>query len=231
MNNCLFISDMHMPYHHKDSLPFLEAVSSAYAIEEVKNVGDLIDNHGSSFHPIEYGTMSTKEEHEAAYKGVQQLYEMFPEMVITLGNHCSMTHRKAKEAGIPIDHIKSYNDIYNTPGWKWTDRDYFKIDKYNHCLMVHGMSKSTLSNAKSHSHCSVQGHFHGTYGLEYFADTEVMRWSMSVGCLIDHSSPAFNYSKGYTNNKPIIGVGAIIEDRPLLIPMRLKKNGRWDNTV
>ena len=175
--------------------------------------------------------MSTKDEHEAAYKGVQQLYEMFPEMVITLGNHCSMTHRKAKEAGIPIDHIKSYNDIYNTPGWKWTDRDYFKIDKYNHCLMVHGMSKSTLSNAKSHSHCSVQGHFHGTYGLEYFADTEVMRWSMSVGCLIDHSSPAFNYSKGYTNNKPIIGVGAIIEDRPLLIPMRLKKNGRWDNTV
>ena len=143
-----------------------------------------------------------------------------------------MTARKDKQAEIPMDHIKSYNDMYDLDdGWKWVDKDYFKVDKYNNCLMVHSMSKNTLSNARTHSHHSIQGHHHGTFGIEYFADTEVLRWSMTVGCLIDTNSPAFNYSKGYTNNKPIIGCGAIIEDRPLLIPMQLRKSGRWNGKV
>ena len=231
MDNCIVISDLHMPYHHRDSLAFLAAIKDVYDIKIAKNVGDIVDNHGSSFHPIEYGTLSTKEEHDRAVRGVQELYDLFPEMTITLGNHCSMTHRKARECGIPLDHIKDYNDIYGTQGWKWTDRDYFKVDRYNSCLMVHSMSKTTLSNAKTHSHHSIQGHHHGTFGIEYFADTEVLRWSMTVGCLIDTHAPAFNYSKGYTNNKPIIGCGAIIEDRPVLIPMQLRKSGRWCGIV
>ena len=121
--------------------------------------------------------------------------------------------------------------MYEIGGWDWTDKDYFKVDQYNHCLMVHNMSKSTLSNAKTHSHHSVQGHFHGTFGIEYFADTEVLRWSMTIGCLIDTHSPAFNYSRGYTNNKPVIGCGALLEDRPFLIPMQLRKSGRWNGKL
>jgi len=231
MKNCLFISDTHAPFHHKDTLSFLTAVKDAYDIEIAKSVGDIVDNHASSFHPIEYGTLSAKEEHTRAKKFVQQMNELFPEMTVSIGNHCSMSTRKAKQAEIPLEHIKSYNDMYEIKGWKWTDRDYFKVDKYNHCLMVHAMSRNTLTNAKTHSHHSVQGHHHGTFGIEYFADTEVLRWSMTVGCLIDTSSPAFNYSKGYTNNKPIIGVGALIEDRPILVPMQLTKSGRWNNKL
>lgn len=231
MDNCIFISDTHSPYNHRDTLPFLAAIQDQYDIKIAKHVGDIVDNHSSSFHPIEYGTMSAKEEHDKAKAFVSKMYELFPEMTISLGNHCSMTHRKAKDAGIPLDHISSYNDIYETPGWKWVDRDYFKVDKYNSCLMVHSMSKTTLTNAKTHSHHSVQGHHHGTFGIEYFADTEVLRWSMTVGCLIDTSSVAFNYSKGFTNNKPIIGCGALIENRPILIPMQLTKSGRWNGVV
>lgn len=231
MKNTLFISDTHAPYHHRDTLAFLAAVKDAYDIKIAKSVGDISDNHSSSFHPIEYGTLSAKEEHTRAKKFIQELNELFPKMTISLGNHCSMTMRKAKMAEIPLDHIKSYNDMYEIKGWNWVDKDYFKVDKYNHCLMVHSMSKNTLSNARTHSHHSVQGHHHGTFGIEYFADTEVLRWSMTVGCLIDTSSPAYNYSKGYTNNKPIIGVGALIEDRPILIPMQLTKSGRWNNKL
>ena len=231
MKNCLIISDIHAPFHHKDTLPFLRAIKDYYDIEIVKNVGDIVDNHNASFHPLEYGVISTKEEHDLATKFVQELHALFPVMTITLGNHCTMTARKAKQAGIALDHLKGYNDIYDTKGWKWVDKDYFKVDKYSSCLMVHSMSRNTLSNARSHSHHSVQGHHHGTYGIEYFADTEVLRWSMTVGCLIDTHSPAFNYSKGYTNNKPILGVGAILEDRPILIPMQLSKSGKWDGKV
>ena len=231
MKNVLFISDTHAPFHHKDTLKFLEAIKYDYDIEIAKSVGDVVDNHFSSFHPIEYGTLSAKEEHNRAKDFVQNLHELFPEMTISLGNHCVMSARKAKMADIPLDHLKSYNDMYEIDRWKWVDKDYFKVDKYNNCLMVHAMSKGTLNNAKTHSHHSVQGHHHGTFGIEYFADTEVLRWSMTVGCLIDTDSPAFNYSKGYTNNKPIIGVGALIEDRPILIPMQLTKSGRWNNKL
>ena len=231
MKNTIFISDTHAPFHHKDTFAFLEAVKDWYEIEIAKSVGDVVDNHSSSFHPIEYGCLSAKEEHTRAKKFVQQLHELFPEMTVSIGNHCAMSTRKAREADIPLEHIKSYNDMYEIEGWKWTDRDYFKVDKYNHCLMVHAMSRNTLTNAKTHSHHSVQGHHHGTFGIEYFADTEVLRWSMTVGCLIDTSSPAFNYSRGYTNNKPILGVGVLVEDRPLLVPMQLRKSGRWDGKL
>lgn len=231
MDNCIIISDTHAPYMHRDTLAFLEAIKDCYDIKIAKHVGDVVDNHFSSFHPIEYGTMSAKDEHLKAKRFVQQLNELFPEMTVSLGNHCIMTARKAKQADIPLDHVKSYNDMYEIQGWGWVDKDYFKVDKYNHCLMVHSMSKTTLTNAKTHSHHSVQGHHHGTFGIEYFADTEVLRWSMTVGCLIDTNAPAFNYSKGYTNNKPIIGCGAIIEDRPVLIPMQLRKSGRWNGVV
>jgi len=231
MDNTIFISDTHSPYQHRDTLPFLSAIKDCYDIQQAKHVGDVVDNHFSSFHPIEYGTMSAKDEHLKAKKFVQALHSIFPEMTVSLGNHCSMTARKAKQADIPLDHIKSYNDMYEIDNWIWTDHDYFKVDKYNHCLMVHAMSKTTLTNAKTHSHHSVQGHHHGTFGIEYFADTEVLRWSMTVGCLIDTKAPAFNYSKGYTNNKPVIGCGVVVEDRPILVPMQLTKSGRWNGVV
>jgi len=231
MKNCIVISDIHAPYHHPDTIPFLKAVKRAYSIEEAKCVGDVVDNHFHSFHPIEYGTLSAKEEHLQAKAFIKQLHKLFPKMTITLGNHCVMTARQAKKAGIPLEHLKGYNEMYEISGWKWVDRDYFKVDKYNNCLMVHAMSRNTLTNAKTHSHHSLQGHHHGTFGIEYFADTEYLRWSMTVGCLIDTNSPAFNYSKGYTNNKPIIGVGVIWEDRPILVPMQLLKSGRWNGQV
>lgn len=231
MKNTIFISDMHMPYHHKDSFRFLEAIKDAYDIEDAKCVGDLVDNHFSSFHSIEYGTLSARDEHIQAKRGIQKLHSIFPVMKIALGNHCIMTERKAKQANIPLDHIKSYNDMYEIDGWDWVYKDYFKVDKYNNCLMVHSMSINTLGNAKTHSHHSVQGHHHGTFAIEYFADTEVLRWSMTVGCLIDTASTAFNYSKGFTNKKPIVGCGAVIEDRPILIPMQLTKSGRWNGRL
>jgi hypothetical protein len=231
MDNVIFISDTHSPYQHKDTLKFLEAIKWEYDIKIAKHVGDVVDNHFSSFHPIEYGTLSAKDEHLQAKKFVQALHELFPIMTISLGNHCIMSSRKAKMADIPLDHLKSYNDMYEIDGWKWVDKDYFKVDKYNNCLMVHAMSKGTLNNAKTHSHHSVQGHYHGTFGIEYFADTEVLRWSMTVGCLIDTDNPAFNYSRGYTNNKPIIGCGLLIDNLPVLQPMQLTKSGRWNNRL
>ncbi len=230
MDNTLIISDMHMPYHHPDAMAFIKANKDWYGLEKAKCTGDVVDLHTSSFHLIEYGCLSPKEEYQAAYKGIQQLSEMYPELTVVLGNHDILTYRKAKLAGISEDHIKSYNDVYGV-NWKWVDKDYFKVDKYNNCLLTHTMGANTQSNARNHSHNSIQGHHHSVFNISYFADTEVLRWSMSAGCLIDPKQPAFNYAQGATLKRPIIGMGAIIDNEPRLLRMQLKKNGRWDNSV
>jgi len=226
MENTIIISDTHFPYQHRDTFDFLEAIKYAYDITNVLHSGDVCDNHFSSYHELEYGTYSAEDEFKQSKICVQRLAEIFPDLTTVLGNHCRLTHRKAKTAGIPEDHLSSYNEIYGVD-WNWVDKVYFKINSYQNCLLTHAQSSSTLNNARSHSHCTIQGHHHGTFGIEYFADTEMLRWAMTVGCLIDPKSPAFNYSKGSTSKRPILGSGAIIDDFPILVPMQLSKSGRW----
>ena len=229
MKNTIFISDLHLPYQHRDAFSFLKLMKREYDIKIAKNVGDVADNHTASYHEVEYQTLSAKEEYDATYASMQELSGIFPEMTVTLGNHCLLNRRKAKTAGIPEDHLKSYNDIYGV-NWKWVDKDYFNIEGKHNCLMTHAMSSNTLTNAKIHSHSTVGGHHHSVYGLEYFADTEFLRFSMTVGCLIDPHSPAFNYNKS-SSKRPILGVGCLLDNQPWLRPMTLKRSGRWDGRV
>ena len=46
----LVISDLHIPYHHKDSFKFLEEVKKQFRPDTVINIGDLLDFHAISFH-------------------------------------------------------------------------------------------------------------------------------------------------------------------------------------
>ena len=230
LDNTIIISDTHFPYEHKDTFAFLAAIQHEYDIKVNKHSGDMCDNHSTSFHELEYGTLSAEEEFKQSRRKVKELEEMFPDLTVVLGNHCKLSMRKAKQAGIPETHIAGYNSIYGV-NWRWQDKDYFKVDRYQSCLLSHAQSTSTLNNAKTHSHCTIQGHHHGVFGIEYFADTEILRWAMSVGCLVDPKSPAFNYARGATTKRPILGCGAIIETRPILIPMQLKKSGRWDGQL
>lgn len=230
LKNKIIISDLHIPYQHPDAFRFLEEVQYQYDIKEAYNVGDVVDNHFPSFHEVEYGCLSGKEEFELAKVMCQELAEMFPAMKISIGNHDEMPTRKAKVAGIPEDCIVNYNKRYGV-NWDWAHKHYFKVDPYNKALMTHTISTSTLNNAKQYSHCSIQGHHHSVFGLEFFSDHETLRWAMTVGCLINDKSPAFNYNKKQILKRPILSCGAIIEERPILIPMRLKRNGRWDGSV
>lgn len=226
MDNTLIISDTHFPYHHKDTFKFLAAIKKKYKIKKVKHTGDMVDNHSGSYHEIEYGTLSAQHEHIKAKQAVGHLAKMFPKMDVIIGNHGSMSYRKAKTAGIPRDHLKSYNAMYDV-NWNWTDKDYFKINKDEKCLLVHSLGGNTLANAQKQDCNSIQGHHHSKFGIEYSQGTLQIRWSMTVGCLIDTEHPAFNYARGATLNRPVIGCGAIINDHPVLIPMRLNKKNEW----
>ena len=46
----LVISDMHIPYHHKDSIKFLKEIKKEFKPDTVINIGDLLDFHAISMH-------------------------------------------------------------------------------------------------------------------------------------------------------------------------------------
>jgi predicted phosphodiesterase len=41
----LVISDMHIPYHHKDSIKFLKEIKKEFKPDTIINIGDSIDFH------------------------------------------------------------------------------------------------------------------------------------------------------------------------------------------
>ena len=46
----LVISDLHIPYHHKDSFDFLKEIKKQYKPDFIVNIGDLLDFHAISMH-------------------------------------------------------------------------------------------------------------------------------------------------------------------------------------
>lgn len=124
--NTLVISDMHLPYQHKDALDFLWELSEVYAVKRVLNVGDLYDHHRGSYHESETDALGEEQEYVKAQEGALVLAEMFPDMVITQGNHDAIPQRKLKSIGLPSSMLSDYNKLYDTPStWRWEHEYWF----------------------------------------------------------------------------------------------------------
>ena len=46
----LVISDMHIPYQHKDSFRFLSEIKKEFKPDFIVNIGDLLDFHAINMH-------------------------------------------------------------------------------------------------------------------------------------------------------------------------------------
>ena len=124
--NFLVISDMHMPYHHRDSFDFLYALKEKYKCTTILNVGDLYDHHAGSYHESEPDALNPEQEYEKAMEAAYTLQSIFPEMVVTNGNHDKIPQRKLKSVGLPPSMLSDYNKLYGTDkGWVFTDRHTF----------------------------------------------------------------------------------------------------------
>ncbi len=224
----LVIPDQHAPYQHADAIPFLVAVRDAFKPDCVVNLGDELDFHALSFHDADPNLDSAGTELEKAKLFVEELHTEFPRQVICHSNHGSMTYRKAKAHGIPVQMIKSYRDVlfptHGAPGWSWGEA--WRIQTPMGVVMFKHQASGILGDA-AHNQCNlVVGHNHGNFSIEYAASSAHLYYGMYSGCLIDKDAMAFAYGK-HTRNKPIIGCSVIIEGRPTLIPMVLDQDGRW----
>lgn len=223
----LIISDMHIPYHHPDTLAFLQHLKEKYEPTRVICLGDELDKHSLSFHDSDPNLPSAGDELKLALPVIQKLKEMFPVMDILESNHGSLLYRKAHASGIPKQYLKSYNEVLGVDsGWQWHYDMVVDLPNGQKCYFHHGKSANVTKTSQTMSMCSVQGHFHETFKIEYWANPIALYWAMQTGCLIDDKSYAFNYNN-VNLKRPIIGTGLIIDSQPILEPMVLLNDGRW----
>ena len=226
-NSILVISDMHIPYHHKDTVDFLKAIKKEYKPDQVICVGDEVDKHAMSFHDSDPDLMAAGDELEEAIKALQDIYDMFPEVDLVDSNHGSMVYRKGKHHGIPRKYLRDYGEVLESPkGWQWHNDLTLRLSNGQDIYICHGMMKDGMKLAQRMGMNCISGHYHTEFSIKYASSPNQLYWSLQVGCLIDDKSLAFHYNKT-TATRPIIGTGMVLEGQPLLLPMILDKKGRW----
>ena len=227
----MVISDLHIPYHHPDSIRFLKAIKEYYNPTLIFNSGDEADFHGLSYHEKEQTLDTQHQETLKARKVFKELEELFPEMTLVHSNHGSMLYRRSKTHGIPNYMLKDYNEVIGVgKGWKWYADYKHTMNNGQTVFMTHGMKKNGLALAKEMGMCVIQGHYHTCFEIGYTSNPMNLNWSMMVGCLIDDNSRAYAYNK-VNSARVILGCGIIINGQPKLLPMVLERGGRWNGRI
>lgn len=222
---------MHWPYSHPDTILFLRAVHEKF-VKKAKNPliligGDEVDWHSISFHTPDPALPNPSKELELAIQKLKYLYSLFPNAIVLESNHGSLVYRKQKHHGLPIEAIRTYEDILQAPkGWKWVKEATFTTSLGEWVYAVHGKSSDVLKLSKAEAMSSVQFHFHEKYNLQYWANAKRIHFAMQCGCLSDDKSLAMEYNK-LNLHRPINGIGLIVDGVPRLLPMLKDHNNRW----
>ncbi|QFP93569.1 hypothetical protein [Pectobacterium phage CX5] len=225
----LVVGDLHAPYIHPDAIAFLRHVRNTYQPDMVVQVGDETDGHAVSFHDSDPNLDSAGVELEKAKLVLEEVHELFPNLLICDSNHGSLIYRRAKAHGLPVQFIKRYRDIlfpeHGAPGWSWADA-WVLSTPLGQVRFQHQVSGDFMLNASHERTSLVLGHEHGRFEVQYAASSTALYFGAYAGCLIDRKSMAFAYGK-LTRKKPILGVMVITDGCPQLIPMLMNETGRW----
>lgn len=222
----LVISDMHIPYHHKDSFEFLKAIKKEFKPDTVVNIGDSLDFHAISMHEHNPDLFSAGHELQQARKYVKELEGIFPEVTEVDSNHSSLVYRRALKFGMSKEFLKDYGDFLGTKKWKWIDDLTLTMSNGQRCFFTHGRSADVLKVSQAMGMSCVQGHYHTKFVISWWANPDNLFFGMNVGCLINQKSMAFAYAKNF-KTRFIIGCGIIINGIPRLLPMVLNAKGDW----
>lgn len=225
----MVIGDLHAPYTHVDALPFLKHVRDTYAPDMCVQVGDETDGHAISFHDSDPNLDSAGVELEKAKVVLENLHELFPNLLVCDSNHGSLVYRRAKAHGLPVQFIKKYRDIlfpeHGAPAWSWADA-WVLNTPLGPVRFQHQVSGDFMLNASHERTSLVLGHEHGRFEVQYAASSTALYFGAYAGCLIDRKSLAFAYGKLH-RKKPILGCMVITDGCPQLIPMLMNEEGRW----
>ncbi len=216
------IGDRHLPFTHPDYLDFCHETFKSYGCKVFTDIGDGLDHHAISYHEKDPTGRSPGDEYKKAKKMMRPWFKAFPKGDWCLGNHDLLIFRKAYTAGLPVEFMKTFAEIYDAPsGWN------FELDfDYGNWGACHGTGNSghdaAFKAAMSARQSRACGHTHIAGGVRFHASPRDLIWGLNVACGIDRKSYAFAYGKDF-KDKPMLGCGVVLEGGtlPLFIPMPL----------
>jgi len=213
--NVLVIGDLHTPFCLKDYLQHCIDTYVLYKCNEVVFIGDIIDNHASSYHETDPDGHSAGKELRLAIQQVAEWYKAFPKASVIIGNHDRLIMRKAYTSGLSKMWIKDYAEVLGTPGWNFVES--IEIDDV---LYIHGEGGTARARVRRDLQSVVQGHLHSQAYTEWIVGSKFKLFGMQVGCGIDHKSYAMAYGK--EGPKPAIACGVVLKgNTPINILMNL----------
>ena len=222
----LVISDMHLPYQHKDAIKFLAEIKKEFKPDRVINIGDLLDFHAISMHTHDPDLASAGHELTMARKYVKELESIYPQVTEVDSNHSSLVYRRAIKYGMSREFLREYGEFLGTKKWKWVDDLTLTMSNGQRCFFTHGRSADVLKLSQTMGMSAVQGHYHTKFVVSYWANPDNLFFAMNVGCLINQKSLSMNYAKNF-RTRFILGCGIILDGIPRLLPMVLNDKGDW----
>ena len=222
----LVISDLHIPYHHKDTFAFLKEIKKEFKPDFIVNIGDSLDFHAINMHTHDPDLFSAGYELKASKKYIKELESIFPKVVEVDSNHSSLVYRRALKFGMSRSFLKDYAEFLGTKKWKWVDDLTLNLPNGQRCFFTHGRSADILKVSQTMGMSAVQGHYHTQFCIKYWANPDNLFFAMNVGCFINQKSLAFHYAKNF-RTRFVIGCGIILDGFPRLLPMVLNNKGNW----
>ena len=210
VSNVLVIGDLHEPFCLDEYLDWCIEQYHTWNCTEVVFIGDIIDNHYSSYHETSADGMGGADELELAIKRIARWYKAFPVATVIIGNHDRMIMRKAQTSAIPSKWIKSYKDVLEVPNWNFLER--YEKDGVQY---IHGEGGTARTKCRADMMNTVQGHLHTQAYCEHYVGKNFRVFGMQVGCGINHKSYAMAYAK--YGKRPAVGCGIVINDGKIAI--------------
>lgn len=216
INNTLIVGDLHAPFIRDGYLDFCKEVRDKYFCNNIVFIGDLIDNHFSSFHDTDPDGHSAAEELRLAKLQINEWYKAFPKAKVCVGNHDAIPARKSFNGGISKVWLKSISEVLDAPNWEFSEE--FII---NDVLYIHGIGRKAINRMNADIISVVQGHYHSEGYINYTVGRSKKLFSMQVGCGVDDKSYAMAYGKYF--DKMHISCGVVLENGnlPVLEYMKL----------
>jgi len=217
----LIIGDLHAPFTKEGYLEHCAEIALKYNTNHTIFIGDLIDNHYSSFHSTDPDGYGAGEELDRAVDQIAPWHKHFPIADAIMGNHDRIIMRKAFAAGLSKRWIKDFGQVLETPGWTF-DLEF----EYDGVLYIHGEGgggeKGALTKALNKRKSVVQGHWHTQNHINWNVSEYDRIFGMQIGCGIDDKSYAQAYAK-FNIRKSILSCGVILDSGqlPIIEPMRL----------
>jgi hypothetical protein len=224
----LVVSDLQIPFEHKKALNFCRSLAKDYRIpkENVIIIGDEIDNfHGSAYPKDPDADLSIVNEFEITRERIKEWGQYFPIAKVCISNHGVRWLKRAIDAQIPTQLLKSYKEIFKIPaGWEY--REEWRFNRFRFPFRaIHGMGYSGARGhvlaAQDGAISTVIGHLHSHAAVNWVQTNGGPRlWAANSGCLIDVQAFAFKYEK-YNRVKPQLGALVIIDQgkTPIFHPL------------